>query len=982
MFEQSILQPSFAFDGVSPLNKEWGPNKGLLMRLVTLSQGGLRWRDISRNNNGTLNSGAKLLATGRNNSFGCINFDNVDDYVDLSSTPSLLSDSSPMTLSWWECITSDSASFPSRFFFKCLGASTRGFLVFRSTHKDYLPLAFLPGDSPYYLRATSAPSIASSVGVWRHWAITCSTNAKSTTTTDWKIYVDGQEYSVTTGGMTGFSSANTNRIGQDNLGDSPANCLMDDVCIWNRCLSTSEIKSIRQDALDRYPNSLNWISNIDDSWVLPTVSPKIVSLTSQFIPTVLNASSMLDSTSLINYEHPLNKGLCIDTTLVSNGGLSIKNHISGKRGTFTSLTNAWGNPNYRDGSYGCIKFDGTGYVDLGIPDANFYGTSTVSAWVYVTGFAKTQSIIASYEPNPQSGQYSLSINTSGKIGFYVYGSGVSKGAISTSSITAYTWYNITVVKRINSGSGQMFIYFYINGILDTTSGALTQYTPPTTYRTCIGNSYNGTSQLTGYIDSCLVYNRELSAIEIKNLYNETKSGNPNRWNFITNSSANTLTSYITISSDCAVDYEFFLSLDNTSTMPYCNFITINTDISLTYEFITDTNTTVSVPYCNLITANKDGGSSYEYLIDYTRYSTIVEENLLSLYGSGNSCIEYTASVNCDASINTERLINTYSQSIISYYTIGVINSDSSTVLEFLKTVNSDSDLILSSLTDVYKEGVLCLEALITLSNDVNIPYESLLSLFSDVIFPYDTILTSNTVNSDAVIVYEISSNLNIDKISPYEFITPLNIDKIEIYENLLNINTDSLSNYESLLLTGQNRVLSYEGLCLTENVSSHTYEDVLILNIDNTILYENKNSLLIDEVLSYCSNSSINTNSIISYDDLSSININRGCNYEYKTSLQSDFVLCFDLLSNLVKTDSISYETVHVIEQITGVSTEVLSLILSDRIFALYTEGPPLIPLHIWYLQERVREWIEQSKCRLWTEESESRTWTIESRNR
>jgi hypothetical protein len=259
MFSPSIMQPNQEVNWLDPVNREFGPNQGLVARYLTLAQGGTRWRDVVSSNHGAFVNGPMWSGMSRRGSFGCVSFDNTDDYIDLTSTPVLLSGSSPMTLSWWEKITSDAFGFPSRFFFKCSGASTRGFLVFRSTNGAYGPLSFLPGDAGTYLRNTSAPTVAASVGIWRHWVITCTTNAKSTTPGDWMIYVDGQSYSPIAGSPAGFTSANTNRIGLDGLGDNPANCLMDDICLWNRALSAGEAKASYEDAVAGYPRGLNWL---------------------------------------------------------------------------------------------------------------------------------------------------------------------------------------------------------------------------------------------------------------------------------------------------------------------------------------------------------------------------------------------------------------------------------------------------------------------------------------------------------------------------------------------------------------------------------------------------------------------------------------------------------------------------------------------------------------------------------------------------
>ena len=168
-------------------------------------------------------------------------FDATNDFIDLGGT-ALLATTDKFTLSWWENITTAAGAFPSRFKLS-LSGGTRAFLVLRAPSGSFSPISFI-GSQPtsnVYLRASTAPSVAAGVGVWTHWAIVATNTITSATLGDWKVYVNGVEQTIATGD-TATSFGNTgNRFGQDDLGDSPADCAMNDIMIYGKALSAADI---------------------------------------------------------------------------------------------------------------------------------------------------------------------------------------------------------------------------------------------------------------------------------------------------------------------------------------------------------------------------------------------------------------------------------------------------------------------------------------------------------------------------------------------------------------------------------------------------------------------------------------------------------------------------------------------------------------------------------------------------------------------
>lgn len=170
-----------------------------------------------------------------------IDFDNTDDFIDITNSPTIyaINDVS-MSISWWEKVKSGSGTYPSRF--RLVGSlDSLGFI--RSTDANFATFAKFNHTSGVALKWPTAPSLASSVDIWRHWVITM-VKPNSGSSSDSQLYVDGVNYTASTSLGGNFGANNTSRIGYDG-GDSPANCLFDDVRIWyNKILTQQEVDDL------------------------------------------------------------------------------------------------------------------------------------------------------------------------------------------------------------------------------------------------------------------------------------------------------------------------------------------------------------------------------------------------------------------------------------------------------------------------------------------------------------------------------------------------------------------------------------------------------------------------------------------------------------------------------------------------------------------------------------------------------------------
>lgn len=165
----------------------------------------------------------------------------------------------------------------------------------------------------------------------------------------------------------------------------------------------------------------------------------------------------------------------------------------------------------------CRQFNGTSdYITNGSSTAmdNLFANGvSISAWVYYPNFTSWQRTVTISTSNNSGYDVWLQANqTSGVVQF---GSGTSGYKNSTSSLSSYVWYHLVGVTDY-TGAGTKI---YINGVDD---GGSLSGTP--SYSTDKGVLYiarlsgGGSSYGSGTIDDVRVYNRVLTASEVRDLY--------------------------------------------------------------------------------------------------------------------------------------------------------------------------------------------------------------------------------------------------------------------------------------------------------------------------------------------------------------------------------------------------------------------------------------------------------------------------------
>ena len=195
------------------------------------------------------------------------------------------------------------------------------------------------------------------------------------------------------------------------------------------------------------------------------------------------------------------------------------NNLSGNANTGT-LTNG---PTFSNSNGGTITFDGTDdYVNCGNL-GSFYTQGTISYWMFSTAVENFRNPFSTnylginvgirfeqYTTVSPYGGFNVIIgNDAGTYGSYDYS--------PSSTLTANIWYNVVLAWNTSTNK----VFGYLNGVLkfDTTH----TYWATTLPSISIGSGFDSGRYFKGNIANTLIYNRALSATEVLQNYNATKT---------------------------------------------------------------------------------------------------------------------------------------------------------------------------------------------------------------------------------------------------------------------------------------------------------------------------------------------------------------------------------------------------------------------------------------------------------------------------
>ena len=179
------------------------------------------------------------------------------------------------------------------------------------------------------------------------------------------------------------------------------------------------------------------------------------------------------------------------------------------------LTNG---PTFNSGNGGSIVFGGTnGYIKPPASTTLQLTNFTLSSWVRINVQNINQYIIDTSTSLANGLGYSYRIKTDNKIRFWAYDA--NNALDSNATILSNMWYNILVT--YNNTSKLQSIY--INGVFDISNNHTNTFVVSTVTNLQIGGSLVLGGYINGNIAQTSIYNRTLSASEVLQNYNTTKT---------------------------------------------------------------------------------------------------------------------------------------------------------------------------------------------------------------------------------------------------------------------------------------------------------------------------------------------------------------------------------------------------------------------------------------------------------------------------
>ena len=424
----------------------------------------------SNKNNGTLtNMSGNPVVPGKIGQ--ALKFDGVNDYVNPGTT-NFWDSTTPRTVAFWVKTDINGTNlFPTPILMKT--DQSTGFIIFFGTG-GYGGINF--GSNSNFVRQKTIGDISSTLkNGWHHVALVFDGVSRSSNLS-YRLYLDGV---LQTLGITGDFAAisNTNVIGADNISVPRDNIrgFMDDVRIYNRALSAGEVRRLYN------MGAATKINVAPNSGTLSTAS----------------------STELTGYWTFDGKNMSTTTAI----DLSGHNNPGALIGGVVQARGRMGQ---------ALKFDGlTGTVNLGF-NLNRKKELTISAWIKTSVLKSSFGNKIVHQGTSVASDYDFNINTTAaKVSA---GWALTTVVTGNTSLVANQWYHVAMVRRGSTGGWQATVY--VNGLLDGSGNTATDPDGASNIiKTHIGSRNNTASFFNGSIDDVRIYNRALSAGEVRRLYN-------------------------------------------------------------------------------------------------------------------------------------------------------------------------------------------------------------------------------------------------------------------------------------------------------------------------------------------------------------------------------------------------------------------------------------------------------------------------------
>ncbi|MBI4159563.1 carbohydrate binding domain-containing protein [Candidatus Wolfebacteria bacterium] len=459
-----------------------------------VGKGGAKAVDMSgRGNNGTLTNMNTTAAWVAGKIGQALNFDGVDDYVNVGDPASGILDfgsGQDFTVAAWVKSTMPAVLNKYPIFVakdNDAGGSRQAYVM--SLHQSTGTLWFFQ----IYVSGTGYSVNGRTNIADGNWHFVVGVRQGSTLYS----YEDGTLANSAAGSSGSISNATSLGIGLD-IGNDSSNCCeysgqVDDVRVYNRALSAEEIKRLYRQT-----------------------SPQ------------MNASQA----------NKLRQGLVGMWTFDGNdmsGNTAIDRSGNGNNGTLTN------GPQKTIGKIGqALNFDGVDdYVDAGNNSSlNDLGASTVSAWIYPKGWGENSYGRIFDSDSCCSSWYIFHLDNDGTapdktLRFNVdFDSTDLTRSGAANLITLNQWQYVVVTW--DGAAAASGVKFYVNGVESSSYGqeanGVTSRVTGSPSLALIGNRTNADRTFKGLIDDVRIYNRALTEAEIRQLYKAGSSFHPNTTN--------------------------------------------------------------------------------------------------------------------------------------------------------------------------------------------------------------------------------------------------------------------------------------------------------------------------------------------------------------------------------------------------------------------------------------------------------------------
>lgn len=450
------------------------PNNLGLVAFWPLNEGsGTVTSDASgKSNSGTLANGP-AWANGKAGK-GVV-FDGGDDVITAGTQDTLFTENGAITISAW-------------IYARSYGGGSLGRIVDRSTTVDGPCFQFVLGK--LYFQIDGATDLIRSGGTaipLNQWVYVTATWDGSTNASNVKLYINGVEDSYvdnTSGASLNDNSSATFRIGNSASGVRGFDGTMDEVRIYNRVLTSTEILSL-------YKNSQQYFIN-----------------------------GALTNTGLVGYWS------------LNDGSGTIATDFSGKRNDGTLVSS----PTWVNGKFGnSLRFSGSNYVSISDNPSIRPSSITVSAWIKANsvttgvraGFVSKWFLSALWGYSIETGLASCNngagdaARTGIKFMFRSTATASDFCAFSNLSEIPGTWQHVVGTFDQSSGDAKIYIDGALISTVDKAPGTLHQPLSPLGIG-AINDSGSWGKYFNGTIDEVRIYNRTLSDAEVATLYNKSR----------------------------------------------------------------------------------------------------------------------------------------------------------------------------------------------------------------------------------------------------------------------------------------------------------------------------------------------------------------------------------------------------------------------------------------------------------------------------